>query len=81
MKTSLTDYCAFGVMGAVAGALFGAVMWFLGVWTASNIEFWAKYFGNEIDVPVWLAILVNLVTCGSAVIVNILSEVAELFVA
>lgn len=81
MKNSVIKYSFFAIVGTLAVSLFGTLMWFLGVWTASNIEFWAKYFGNEIDVPVWLAILVNLVTCGSTVLVNILSEVAELFVA
>ena len=51
----------------------------IGFWTESNIDFWLDYSGSEKDCPYWLAFIVSILA-PFAIVVNILSEVAKLFV-
>jgi hypothetical protein len=65
---------------AVALPVIAFVSYWFARWTESNLEFWFKYFGNETDVPLWLAWLLGIVLNAVIFGLNVISEIAELLV-
>lgn len=53
----------------------------LGLWTDRSLDFWISYVkGHEVDAPYWVSLVASIVLNGVIVGLNILSEIARLFV-
>lgn len=57
------------------------VIYILGSWTDSNLEFWLSYYkGIPVSVPLWLSMLLSLVLNGVIVLLNLISEIVRLVI-
>ena len=50
----------------------------VGLWTQSNIQYWVDYFGKDVDIPFWLALLLSIMLNIGIITLNLVSELCEL---
>ena len=57
------------------------IIWLVSLWTDRNLEFWLSHIKHKaVDVPDWLSFLLTLVLNAIALALNIIFEIARLFV-
>lgn len=62
-------------------AIVPAIIWFISLWTDRNLEFWLTYFkGEQVDVPMWMSVVVTIVLNGIIFAANILTELYRLVI-
>lgn len=79
MKNSIENL-GCGMIAFIFSIIIGMIV-AISFWTDRTLDFWFTYFkGEPIDVPYWLSLVTTVLLNGIILAVNILSELARLFV-
>lgn len=61
--------------------LMGIIVYFTTLWTDNNLEFWISHIkGNYTAVNNWLSLGLSILLNGVIIILNIIAEIAKLFI-